>query len=454
MTTFAAALLNEAVALHQRGAVAEAEKRYAEVLRRDPRNIDALSLAALAALQQRRLAESIEFAARALKLDKRHTFARHTRAGALIALGRYAEALPDLDRVLAAEPGNGKAHADRGVALHGLGRLDEAVAEFESGHRLAPGDDDVAFNLANAELLLGRWENGFARYERRIALKPQAYPPLPLPLWQGEALPPNATLLLQAEQGFGDAILFARFAAHLAARGFSVVLLVGAKIKALMSTLPGVERVVTTIDEIDRTKPIHWQRLMSLPALLRITPDTIPVPVPYLGAEPERVARWRDRIRADGFKVGIAWAGSPTATHALRNRFMPLAAFAPLAAIPGVRLISLQKGAGSEQIAAVPFRVDTLGEDFDAGPDAFVDTAAAMQSLDLIATCDSAVGHLAGALGRPTFTALATPPFWPWLLDRADTPWYPGTRLFRQTRPGEWSDVFALMAAAVRERAA
>lgn len=449
MATFASGLLNEAVALHRRGAVAEAAKRYAEVLRSDPRNVDALALSALAALQQRRYAESVDFAGRALELDKRHALALHTRGGALIALGRYAEALPDLDRVVAAQPENGKAHADRGVALYGLNRLDDAVAAFEQGHRLAPEDPDVAFNLANAELLLGRWDSGFARYERRLALKPAAYPPLPFPLWQGEPLPGGTTLLLQTEQGFGDTILFARFAAHLAAQGFCAILLAGPKLKALLSTVPGVT-VITTLDEIDPTTPIRWQRLMSLPALLRVTPDAIPGRVPYLGAEPERVARWRDRIGAHGFRIGIAWTGSATATAILRNRFMPLAMFAPLADIAGVRLISLQKDASSE---TVPFRVETLGEDFDAGPDAFVDTAAAMQSLDLMVVCDSSIGHLAGALGRPIFAALPHPPFWPWLLDRDDTPWYPATRLFRQTRPGDWSDVFARLAVAVRRAA-
>ncbi len=444
---FAAALLDEAVALHQRGAVAEAAARYAEVLRQDPRNVDALALSALAALQQRRYDESIDLAARALRLETRHTFARHTRGGAFIALGHYAKALRDLDRVVAAEPRNGKAHADRGVALYGLDRIDEAVAAFEQGQQLAPEDHDVAFNLANVELLRGRWRSGFERYERRIALKPAAYPPLPFPLWQGEPLG-DATLLLQAEQGFGDTILFARFAAHFAEEEFRVVLLVGPKIKGLMMTVPGV-RVITNLEEIDQTGPIRWQRLMSLPALLGVRPNMIPGAVPYLGAEPERIAHWRGRIGQHGFKIGIAWTGSATATAILRNRFMPLEAFASIAGIPGVRLISLQKGADSET-AAASFPVETLGADFDAGPDAFVDTAAVMQSLDLMVICDSALGHLAGALGRRTFVALPRPPFWPWLLDREDTPWYPSTRLFRQTRPGDWADVFRRLAAAVR----
>ena len=173
----------------------------------------------------------------------------------------------------------------------------------------------------------------------------------------------------------------------------------------------------------------------------------MPAAVPYLARRTGVGAKWAARIGAAGFKIGIVWQGNadPEADMA---RSMPLAAFAPLAAAPNARLISLQKGFGVEQLADLPpgMRVETLGEDFDAGADAFIDTAAAMTHLDLVVTCDTSIAHLAGALGRPVWVALKSDAEWRWLRDRDDSPWYPTMRLFRQKRRGDWSGVFAAMA--------
>jgi hypothetical protein len=170
-----------------------------------------------------------------------------------------------------------------------------------------------------------------------------------------------------------------------------------------------------------------------------------------LAAEPQRVAAWRERLGEHGFKIGIAWQNAG-ASHLDKLRSIPLHEFADLSVIPGVRLISLQKGPGVEEVGEVEFaeRIETLGESFDAGGGAFLDTAAVMMSLDLIVTPCNAIAHVAGALDRPTFVALMRVPEWRWLLDRTDTPWYPATRLFRQSRAGDWRGVFAQIADAVR----
>ena len=185
----------------------------------------------------------------------------------------------------------------------------------------------------------------------------------------------------------------------------------------------------------------------SLPRAFGTRIETIPAAIPYLSAEPALREIWLKRIGAEGFKVGVVWQGNPN-PEADRGRSMPLAALAPLATVAGVRLISLQKGAGEEQLVNLPpsFQVETLGADFDAGADAFVDTAAAMTCLDLIMTCDTSVAHLAGALGIPVWVALKSDAEWRWLTERADSPWYPTMRLFRQKRRGVWSDVFEAMA--------
>jgi hypothetical protein len=191
--------------------------------------------------------------------------------------------------------------------------------------------------------------------------------------------------------------------------------------------------------------------MMSLPHILGTTLDTIPNTVPFLAADPARSAAWKDRLGPDGFKVGIVWQGNRDYAQD-RHRSVPLAEFAPLAAIPGVRLVSLQKGFGTEQIERVPFgsRIETLGENFDDGP-AFLDSAAVMMHLDLIVASSTSAVQLAAALGRPVFVALSAAADWRWLLERDDSPWYPTARLFRQTVLGEWAGVFARIADAVRE---
>jgi hypothetical protein len=174
--------------------------------------------------------------------------------------------------------------------------------------------------------------------------------------------------------------------------------------------------------------------------------STVPSEVPYLLSESKRVAQWRDRLPA-AFRIGIHWQGNREygADH---RRSFALAHFGPLAAIPGVQLISLQKGDGLQQLASLPsgMKIYTLGDDFDSGPDAFIDTAAVMQELDLVVSSDSAIVHLAGALGRPVWILLSHLPDWRWLLERDDSPWYPTARLFRQEKSGDWEGVFRRVA--------
>ena len=185
--------------------------------------------------------------------------------------------------------------------------------------------------------------------------------------------------------------------------------------------------------------------LMSLPMAFGAGEGNFAAQTPYLTAEPERVAQWRSRIGDHGFKIGICWQGG----SGNKARAFPLALFAGIAARPQVRLISLQKGAGGEQLDTCPFAVERLDDGYDAGPDRFLDAAAVMQAVDLVITCDTALAHLAGALARPVWVALKYAPDWRYLLNREDSVWYPGMRLFRQDRPGDWQGAFAGMAARI-----
>ena len=186
--------------------------------------------------------------------------------------------------------------------------------------------------------------------------------------------------------------------------------------------------------------------LISLPHILELNPETMLGTVPYLFAEPARIEGWAKKVPAGGFRIGIVWQGNPIALG--DGRSFPLAAVAPLCRIPGLKLISLQKGYGTEQLANLPpgMKVERLGADFDSGPDAFLDSAAVMMNLDLVISCDTASAHLAGALGCPLWIVLRYLPDWRWMMDREDTPWYPTARIFRQTRHDDWDEVFERIA--------
>jgi hypothetical protein len=219
----------------------------------------------------------------------------------------------------------------------------------------------------------------------------------------------------------------------------------------LLAGCTGIDQLIAQGDELP---PCELQApLLSLPWQLGTTLETVPAPVPYLAADPALVERWRRELAAiQGVRIGIAWQGNP-AFPADRHRSFPLAALAPVARVEGVRLIGLQKEHGRDQLAALDsaFEVLDLGPRLDEEAGSFCDTAAVMTLLDLVITPNSALAHLAGALGAPVWVALPTVPEWRWLLDREDSPWYPTARLFRQARPGDWTAVFTQMAEALAD---
>jgi len=261
----------------------------------------------------------------------------------------------------------------------------------------------------------------------------------PQPLWTGAEDLRGKTLFCYAGQGLGDTVQFFRYCALAKARGARVIL---APQNALARLLRAAEPELEVIDQ--NSVPAHFDYhipLMSLPLAFGTTVETIPDPGPYLVAEAEKIHQWRTRIGAEGFKIGITWRGNERGI--MRGRSYPPALLATLAKRPGVRLISLQKDAGESELRSI--HAESLGNEFDAGPDAFIDTAAVLQSLDLVVTADTAIAHIAGALGRPTWIALKHLPDWRWLLNRSDTPWYQSVTLFRQPVEGDWPAVLTQM---------
>jgi hypothetical protein len=276
-------------------------------------------------------------------------------------------------------------------------------------------------------------------------------PPSQAPLWDGSPLE-GRTILVRVEQGLGDTLQFIRYLPLVQRRGGRVILVCQPALVGLLtgSRGLGIERLLAQGDPLPEYD-LHVS-LLSLPGLLGTTLENVPADVPYLEAEPQPVEAWRQRLGSyRGFKIGIVWQGNPD--HRMdRFRSTRLAQFAPLARVPGVHLFSLQKGPGAEQLAALTDRFPVT--DLGSGLDDFRDTAAVLKNLDLVVSVDTSVAHLAGALGIPVWVALHFPAEWRWLTGREDSPWYPTMRLFRQTSPGQWEDVFRRIAEALRPRMA
>jgi tetratricopeptide (TPR) repeat protein len=407
-----------------------------------PGDADAWSSQAGALRELGRLEESIEAARRALALRPDMAEAAINLGNALLKLDRMEEALGAYRNAKAVQPGFAAALCGEALALRNLGRFDEAMAAFQSAEAL--GCREAVAGKGCLLLTLGDFERGFAGYESRW-LQGRSLPEalgVCFPTWAGPGREGERVLVLN-DRGLGDTIQFVRYLPLMAKAGVELTFVCPPKLHRLLSSGTNARLVDAPPDEAFDAQIA----ISSLPHAFGTRLDTIPAEVPYLSPEARLKALWAERLGVVGFKIGVVWQGNPN-PEADRARSFPLSALAPLAAIGGVRLISLQKGYGEEQLSELPLdmRVETLGPDFDAGPDAFVDTAAAIAHLDLIVSCDTSVAHLAGALARPVWVALKSDAEWRWMRERADSPWYRTMRLFRQKRRGAWSDVFAAMA--------
>jgi hypothetical protein len=431
--------MQRAAALFQAGRWDEAEALCHEIERLEGGNhFYAWHLLSVIAAHRGRHADSAELASRALRLDPRHVEALSNRGAALRNLGRVQEALADYDRALALMPNHGPAHVNRGVALAALNRYEEAHASYDRALAIDPRDARARFNRSLARLVRGDLAGGFADFEARwTGSDTQAGPrAFAAPQWTGHEPLAARTVLLHTEQGFGDAIQFSRYVPQVAARGATVVLEAHVGLAPLLAQLPGVARTVVRGEPLPAFD-LHCP-LMSLALAFGTTLDTIPHAVPYLQAPEAHVERWRSRLgpRARP-RVGLAWSGSTTLKND-RNRTIALAQLAPLRAAP-FDFYALQKdirAADVDALASGP-PVAAFADDLVD----FRDTAALVQEMDLVISVDTAVAHLAGAMGKPVWVLLPWSPDWRWLLERTDSPWYPTARLWRQARPGDWAGV-------------
>ena len=463
--------LDAAVNLHMAGRLDTAGAAYRRLLADDPAQPTALHLLGVVAAQTGDGPTAVRRLTRARHLAPLSAPVLAHLAGALRLAGRVDEAPAILCAALVLDPAQGDAADSLGAVLHTLADHAGAYGWLTRAHRLRPERAETVVNLgtvlrdarhfpqaescfaavlrvrpdhaeahlalAVSRLIQGDLERGFAELEWR-------WKRFATPRWDGTPLE-GRRILLHTEQGFGDSIQFARYAPLVAARGGRVLLEVHPHLTRLFDGLwPGVTvvRHGDPLPEHDAHCP-----LMSLPAAFGTTLDHMPQADAYLRTDPAAVARWSPRMAGGaGLRVGLVWAGNPRHVND-HNRSLPVSHLAPLLSVPGVRFFSLQTG---EARAAVPAGVTDLIE----GVRDFADTAAILAGLDLLVTVDTAVAHLAGALGRPCWLLLPYAPDWRWLLDRADSPWYPSLRLLRQDRPGDWDTVMDEVAAALRALAA
>jgi Flp pilus assembly protein TadD len=439
---------DSAVKLQRSGDAAQALRLYDQIIREAPdvAQVHARRGEALWALGQ--LADCLKSFETAITLQPREPDFHYSRGAVLQALGQLDEALLDYRKVLAANPQHLRALNNQAVVLRDLGRVADAISTYDELLALAPANPHFHIGRSMSLLLLGRLREGWRDWEWRTEVfGPEGREPPDVPVWRGEELA-GKRLLLQAEQGLGDTIQFSRYALVARDMGAFVILQVHDRLQWLLQDLTGV----CVLGASARLPPCDYRlRLMSMPGLLEHQLADIPFFAGSIKADEVRAAIWRSRLGAAGFRIGIGWQGEKRWAGVEKpadvGRSFPVSLFAGMGALAGVRLISLQKNEGVEQLNNLPpgLRIEDLGPEFDAGPDGFRDTVAVMANLDLVITSDTALAHLAGTLGVPVWLALKSVPDWRWLLHRADCPWYPTMRLFRQQRRGDWESVFAAM---------
>lgn len=430
-----------------------------------------------------RTADALADYDKALAVAPDHIPSLYNRGNALLALGRPVEALASYDRALALQPALAEALANRGNALRALGRFDEALAGYEAALALRPDDAEILNNRASALFNLGRDAEAIAAFEAALARAPQfgqarynmalallrqgdfaagwpAYEArwdtpvfvpqrrgFNVPLWLGQQPIAGRTILLHAEQGFGDTIQFIRYLPQVAALGARVTVEVPAELIELVSGFACDAAVIargTALPAFDLHCP-----LMSLPLAFGTRPDTIPVPIPYLSAPAAKAESWRERLGSvSAPRIGLVWAGRRTHDNDAQ-RSLTLPALDPLFATKDRSFVSLQKELNAADAAALAARpqIVALGNEFAS----FADTAAAIAALDLVITIDTSVAHLAGAMGKPVWILLPHAPDYRWLNDRIDSPWYPSARLFRQMKPRDWPSAIEAVASALAD---
>jgi tetratricopeptide (TPR) repeat protein len=448
---YVAAHLNLAGVLSTAGRKYDAVDNYRRVLEIEPESADGLNGLGLTMTELGRSGEGTVCIKQAIRLRPAMAEAHNNLGLALADLGRYPEAEAEYEQAIRLDPKYIEAHTNLGTAYSQQGRFQEAIASYQVALWLKPDAVSTHWNRSLAWLSQGNYEQGWPEYEWRWRRTKSSMRPFQQPAWDGSDLA-GKTILLWSEQGLGDTLQFIRYATLIQQKGARVIAQVPPPLHLALANCPGIDMLLpegADLPAFDVQIP-----LMSLPFRCGTTLATVPNRVPYLVPDQARTARWKQDLSGiPGLKIGIAWQGNPHHQWD-RHRSIPLTVFAPLAKLPGISLLSLQRGPGAEQVveARGRFPVIELERLVKAESDAaaWAEAAAIMANLDLVLSVDTATVHLAGAMGVRTWLAVAALSDWRWMTECDDSPWYPTLRLFRQRRHGDWAEVFARIAAEFR----
>jgi len=421
---YAEAWTNQGCALKELGRFQQALDSFDKSIKINPHLAETWSNRGITLLELKRVVEALASYDRAIAIEPDFAVAHSNRGIALLELKRVEEAVANFDMAITIKPDYADAYSNRGIALLELKRVEEAVAGYDKAISIKPDYAEAYLNKSLAFLVAGKFAQGWGLYEWRwekedIVKNKRNFLQ---PLWLGVEEIANKAILLHAEQGLGDTIQFCRYAKLVKERGALVFLEVPKALLELMRGLEGVD-VLVERGKILPAFDFHCP-LMSLPLAFQTTIESIPSLIPYIHSNTDKEDKWRVHIGNSGFKIAICWQGSTKGKVDIGRSF-PVSLFEDLAKINGVRLISLQKNEGVEQLKSLPagMRIETLPDDFDNGDSAFLDSAAIIKCMDLVITSDTALTHLAGALGVKTWLPLKYVPDWRWMLDRSDSPW-------------------------------
>ncbi len=435
---FAQAHSNLGVALQEQGRLPEAVASLRTAVSISPDSADANHNLGVALQKMEEGAEAIPSFRKALAIRPDYTEAQRGLGNALRSEGRLAEAANIFQKLVASKKAEAEDHNILGIILRELGQVEEAVKCYRQALAINPNHIEAEHNLGHALLLAGRYEEGWERYEKRFLSKgyKSRIQKFSEPLWTGGPLNGKA-IFLHAEQGFGDSIQFIRYAKLVSEKyGGKVIVECQKKLKSLFSTAPGIDVLLAAGEEVPDFD-VHAP-LMSVPHIIGTTLQTIPAEIPYITTK--NLPKPIEIGPESGIKIGFLWAGS-TINKRGKVRTVEVSLFERLIRTQRTKFYSLQFGDPGTELKATRF----CDEVTDLGPflEGFAETAAVVDQLDLIITVDTYLAHLAGAMGKPAWVLLPHSPDWRWLLERADSPWYPSVRLFRQPAIGDWEAVFA-----------
>lgn len=429
------ALFGLGIVASQRRLYPQAEQYLQQAIKHQPQESAFYLQFGIVLGMQEKLETALQAFAKIIAMKSPHSAAAHFNIGQILQQqGKLKSACHHYQQAVQLNPESVDNYIYLGKTLHRLGKFNDALQRYQQAYPLAPQNPELNFSIGLLLLLLGDYQQGWRHYEYRWQLPQRGFMPIPTrkPRWEGQPLQGRKILVLN-EQGFGDTIQFVRYLPYLT--DGEIILRCQPALIPLFKTLinkPPIQWVAA-----DSPWTIDFDvyiALASLPKVFNTKLSTIPQTIPYLAANPQKAAYWQAQFKAEKVNVGIVWAGNPHHVND-KNRSCVVTHFLPLAQLTEVQLYSLQKNQP----------VDNSSEIIDLSNNlqSFDDTAAVISGLDLIISVDTAVAHLAGALGKPIWTLLPYVPDWRWLLQRNDSPWYPTMQLFRQSQPKDWESVFA-----------